>query len=206
MSSVCSTSSCIYYQDVEDALRNLRRTALFIRLSACSQQFQNMKEIYIYAFCQLVLSPCWMSTKLKPRSNILIKSKAVMKPFDLPLTTNYKITQNDIRRKHRICCNLNKQTFIKPKAPFASNDFFLLFSPSKTWPTPAISWRNLPFSQLGNKSTEKDKVLHPNVFTGNHQVLHLFLFQVVEHLVVVFQTAIRLKMPLSFFWHGLKGK
>ena len=136
-----------------------------------------------------------MSKKLKPRSNILIKSKAVMKPFDLPLTTNYKITQNDIRRKHRICCNLNKQTFIKPKAPFASNDFFLLFSPSKTWPTPAISWRNLPFSQLGNKSTEKDKVLHPNVFTGNHQVLHLFLFQVVEHLVVVFQSAIRLKMP-----------
>ena len=77
--------------------------------------------------------------------------------------------------------------------------FFLLFTASKTWPTLAMRWRNLPFSQLGDKSTEKDKVLHPNVFTGNHQVLHLFLFQVVEHLVVVFQTAIRLKMPLNFF-------
>ena len=62
-----------------------------------------------------------------------------------------------------------------------------------------MSWRNLPFPQLGDKSTEKDKVLHPNVFTGNHQVFHLFLFQVVEHLVVVmFQSAIRLKNPLNF--------
>ena len=85
--------------------------------------------------------------------------------------------------------------------------FFLLFTASKTWPTLAMRWRNLPFSQLGDKSTEKDKVLHPNVFTGNHQVLHLFLFQVVEHLVVVFQTAIRLKMPLIFFgmvWNANK--
>ena len=71
----------------------------------------------------------------------------------------------------------------------------LMWGASKTCPTLAMSWRNLPFSQLCDKSTEKDKVLHPNVFTGNHQVLHLFLFQVVQHLVVVFQSAIRLKMP-----------
>ena len=64
-----------------------------------------------------------MSKKLKPRSNIVIKSKAVITPFDLIYLRNYRITQNEIRRKHRMCCNLNKETFIKPKASFASNDF-----------------------------------------------------------------------------------
>ena len=112
-----------------------------------------------------------------------------------------------ILEEYTECAVILTRKLLSNQGVFCCQWFFLLFSSSKTWPTLAISWRNLPFPQLGDKSTEKDKVLHPNVFTGNHQVLHLFLFQVVEHLVVVFQTAIRLKMPLNFLaWSEMQIK
>ena len=123
------------------------------------------------------------------------------------------LTTYIIIRLHKMILEENTESAVILTEKLLSNQrrllrpmiFLLLFSASKTCPTLAMSWPSLPFSQLGDKSTEKDKVLHPNVFTGNHQVLHLFLFQVVEHLVVLFQSAIRLKMPSNFCWHGLNA-